>query len=79
MNSAEQHARQVTYDRLHHLMRLEWLESLPNRDSLEHRLLQQSRQCLSDSSGMHGYNSVDVNDVEYLAELNEFARQREAA
>lgn len=65
--------RQRHYDRLHHLQRIEWLESLPRLSDIHRRMLKQSRKCVSDPSGMHGYNSCDTDDESYLAELDEFS------
>lgn len=67
--------RQRHYDRLHHLMRIEWLESLAKHDVVEAGLLKQSRRVIADASDMQGYNSVDCSDVEYIAELDAFEAQ----
>lgn len=72
-------ARQAHYDRLHHLMRLEWLRAPAPAWSCgtpiaEHDVLNlttQSERAIA--STMEGYNSVDLNDAQYLAELDAFA------
>lgn len=64
--------RQQKYDVLHHRMRLQWLRSLPRLDDLQDRLLKQSE--FGVNNPFHIYNSVDVDDEAYLAELDEFDR-----
>lgn len=69
--ASELFARQIRYDAIHHLMRLEWLDSLPGLDALHSELKRQSTEIVG--SPFKGYNSVDLDDAEYLAELDEFA------
>jgi hypothetical protein len=82
MASRESHelfVRQLKYDRLHHLMRIEWLESLPYLDSLNHTLLNQSRAHVARNGFGAGYNSVDLDDFEYIAELDAFEKSQQLA
>lgn len=74
--------RQVRYDRLHHANRLEYFRDVErcvadgwNRSDL-HTLTVQSEEILRDPTGMHGLNSVDLEDTEHLAELDEWDAKR---
>lgn len=76
------HERQRHYDRLHHLMRLEWLRKpIPTysdgRTVPKHEVLtlkQGSEECIRRITE-HGLstNSVSLDDADYLAELDAFA------
>ncbi len=72
MNAALECAnRQRHYDRLHHLMRIRDFEAAGKLDHFDFGLLQQSRRCVA--SPAEAYNSVDLDDAGYLAELDAFA------
>ena len=72
----EQNRRQVHYDRLHHASRLEHFQNVEQRLQEGwsrfdlHTLVKQSEMALADSSGMIGLRSVDLEDTEYLKELD---------
>jgi hypothetical protein len=82
LSAKEQHDRQRHYDRLHHLSRLAWLSQpapsyscgtpVSGCDVL--KLSNGSKDCLAliEQHGM-STNSVGLDDVAYLAELDAFA------
>lgn len=73
--SAEEYHRQLKYDAIHHRKRFEELKAEEKLDELGRRLLEQSRRCLSNPC--EGFNSVDLNDTDYLKELDQYDKQRE--
>jgi len=60
--------RQKYYDHVHHQKRIQYLESLPKLSDAGTILLKQSRRAIADPC--YGYHSVDLEDAEYLAELD---------
>ncbi|MBU9643739.1 hypothetical protein KTF36_17965 [Burkholderia gladioli] len=79
------HERQRHYDELHHLMRMEWLSDerpryadgvpMPKHEAKTLRNL--STECLRliQQHGMRT-NSVDLDDTEYIRELDAFAARK---
>lgn len=73
--------RQASYDRLHHLRRIQWLNQenpcyscgTPVPDSEKLILLELSRLTVKLPSMAH--NHCDINDSDYVAVLDEFAIQ----
>lgn len=72
--------KQRKYDRLHHMKRREWLHGdnpkwacgesvLPSE---RHQLLAQSFRCIEHKE--LAFNSVDIHDLEYIAELDAYAQ-----
>ena len=70
----EHYLRQCKYDQLHHRMRLEWLESLPRLDHFQASLLKQSQEIIA--RPCLGFNSVDLEDAAYRAELDQWAKSQ---
>lgn len=80
MGAAEAKAmndRQKRYDLLHHQMRVAHFQAQPKLDSLQFSLLRDSLAILADPS--MASRSVDLNDLEYLAELDAFAAPEKIA
>jgi hypothetical protein len=78
--------RETHYTRLHHLARLAWLNEdrptyacgTPVEGSTRQVLTEGSRQTLHlIAQGFH-FNHVDMDEAEYLAELNEFEKRSAA-
>lgn len=69
--------RQRHYDLLHHQMRLRDFRAVTKPDHSILGLIKQSEHILENP--IHGYNSVDCSDAEYIAELDAFAADQKAA
>jgi hypothetical protein len=76
------------YDRIHHISRIEWLsaespsydDGSPVPEHLALSLLTSSKECIGiiDAHGM-STKSVDLQDADYIAELDAFAVAQEVA
>lgn len=71
MTAKELHETQTKYDLLHHRKRIIDLESLPHLSFEGRRLLEQSYRIIA--RPCEGYHSVNLDDIEYVKELDEFA------
>jgi len=62
--------RQRHYEELHFKMNIEYFESLDKLDSFQRRILARARYCLKNPE--KETNAVDLDDSEYIAELDEW-------
>jgi len=65
--------RQRHYDRIHHSMRRTDLMKKSRLCWEERQMLIQSNAVLADESGVVGNRSVDLNDADYIRELDAYA------
>lgn len=66
--------KQRYYDRLHHLKRISDLEMMDLLDYDSREMLIRSREIVAQKEIMVGYNSVDLNDRNYINELDVYAQ-----